>query len=221
MIKQPRFVYHKRWNHCHVVNFVFTPTHLIQNLQYDNYTSILVTLEQWPPRIKVIPRYMTQTKRRSVVIRPLLLVPLLVHVHSPDQDFRGSHPVLAPGHNLYLYVPPHCVVGAPDGDPLTVRSRPREVTTQMQVVFLLPHFYVKIMQLMTWNGKRSSKNLEKYIIIITILSYPQWPWRKPASKFWLWNALKLIAVMLNICFIFKLSKNILESLLTVKIRLFK
>lgn len=185
MIKQPRYMYYIRWNH--------------------HYTSIVVTLEQWPLRIKVIPRYITQTKRRSAVFRPLLLVPLLVHVHSPDQDFRGSHPVLAPGHNLYLYVPPHCVMGAPDGDPLTVISRPREVTTQMHVVFLLSHFYVKIVQLMTWTGKGLQRILRN---ILTILSYSQWSWRKPGSKFSCEKALKLIAVMLNICFNFKLSKNI-------------
>ena len=53
MIKQPSYMYYIRWNH--------------------HYISIVVTLEQWPLRIKMIPRYITQTKRRSAVFRPLFI----------------------------------------------------------------------------------------------------------------------------------------------------
>ena len=70
---------------------------------------------------------------------------LLVHMHSPYEDFRWGQHAGRPRHDLDLYVPPYRVVGAPDGDPLTIGSDPREMTAQVHVVNSVSHSSIKVM----------------------------------------------------------------------------
>ena len=66
-------------------------------------------------------------------------------MHSPYEDFRWGHHAGRPRHDLDLYVPPYRVVGAPDGDPLTIGSDPREMTAQVHVVNSVSHSSIKVM----------------------------------------------------------------------------
>ena len=70
---------------------------------------------------------------------------LLVHMHSPHEDFRWGQHAGRPRHDLDLHVPPYRVVGAPDSNPLTIGSDPREMTAQVHVVNSVSHSSIKVM----------------------------------------------------------------------------
>ena len=71
-------------------------------------------------------------------------------MHSPHKDFRWGQHAVSSRHDLDMYEPPYSVVGAPDGNALSIVRGPREMTAQLHVVNVVSNRNIKIMKLASW-----------------------------------------------------------------------